>query len=776
MSRLLLALAVAAFAVATLAATGGAETAPGQGPTIEEEPFPKQTWGEGRRNPTPAQSGIYDFKDFNFGTGITECPQARLKKVFGEPFDRREKDRAEVYSDGGDDRRTNEEYSCFPQNETSIDTNPAHGQEKNIVSGINDYRLGGTGASGFGASNDNGQTWYSGIIPFPTINPAGTSQGWLISGGDPAVVFDRAGVVYYAQIAFNRDDDTNGITVQRSTNGGYTWTRACIVHILAPATTLPGACGGPGDPRLPGDGMVSFQHDTDRLANGSVPFDDKEYIAAGPRPYNTATPDPNDRIPAVCYNAGHVVTACGGRPISPDRIYVTWTKFTASGSTIMESHSDDQGRSWSPQQVINGSASFCVFAAVAGNCDDNQFSTPIVHPDTGIVHVTFENFNTPDENQYLHVRSTDGGQTWSEPHFITPVFDINYPRSGASNRQDCSARGQQFGRIVYTNSCFRSNSGGNVTIDHRGGAFADDLYLVMADNRNGTVFSSNSDVFLFKSTDGGSTWIGPTRVNNDPSELTAGNVSITVDPPGDPPPITFNTGGRDCGRPEGTIGFGALPPALFEACIGEFGADQWWPWVDINDFGHLNIVFHDRRLDVDSTAGEWPASRAVPAGRPGNYLVWTWGAQCEVKRADSRECLAPGAVAIPQPTGPVNPGADPVPGQGAAFLGTLHNFGIQDVPSNFDYCFRAGIFCGDYNNVAVTPNDTKVYAYWTDARNGRSAGGPTSPQAGRNPSCEQADGMMDEYSSLSADAGQKLPREEDAMFLVTPCPADATRP
>jgi hypothetical protein len=33
--------------------------------------------------------------------------------------------------------------------------------------------------------------------------------------------------------------------------------------------------------------------------------------------------------------------------------------------------------------------------------------------------------------------------------------------------------------------------------------------------------------------------------------------------------------------------------------------------------------------------------------------------------------------------------------------------------------------------------------------------------------------MVDEYSSTSADAGQKESRREDAMFLVTPCPADS---
>ncbi len=328
--------------------------------------------------------------------------------------------------------------------------------------------------------------------------------------------------------------------------------------------------------------------------------------------------------------------------------------------------------------------------------------------------------------------------------------------------------GSRLGRIVYTNTCFRSNSGGNVVIDRRGGAFADDLYLVMSDNRNGTVYSSNADIFLFKSTDGGSTWIGPSRVNNDRSQLTAGTSSSTI-----------NTG-RDCLRPEGFVGYtGGGAQSVRGPCRGDFGADQWWPWVDINDFGHLNIIFHDRRLDENSVLGEWPTSRAAPIGRPGNYLVWTWGAQCEVKQANSRECLAPGAVVIPQPTGLVNPGADPQPGQGSAFLGRFPNFGITDVPSNFDYTFRAGIFAGDYNNVAVTPNDTKAYGYFTDARNGRSSGGPAGgagPQVGRNPLCEQSDVFVDEYSSIGADAGQKQPKSEDSWFLVTPCPTDGTQP
>jgi hypothetical protein len=124
---------------------------------------------------------------------------------------------------------------------------------------------------------------------------------------------------------------------------------------------------------------------------------------------------------------------------------------------------------------------------------------------------------------------------------------------------------------------------------------------------------------------------------------------------------------------------------------------------------------------------------------------------------------------IPQPTDPINPGAGPVPGQGDLFRGPYHNFGISDVPSNYDYTFRAGIFAGDYDVVATVDNDSKVYSHFTDARNGRSS----RQQAGRNPACEQSDVMVDEYSSTSADAGQKVPKPEDRMFDVTPCPADS---
>jgi hypothetical protein len=700
-----------------------------------------------RNNPIPTVSGPAEFRDEQLGTGITECPQAGTPADNSpKPLDRRNKDKVEQLSEGGDDVRTNSpEYSCFPQNETSVDVNPLN--FKNVVTGQNDYRL-GWGTSGVNASTDNGNHWYTGILPFPSL-PSGDN---LDGGGDPAIVFDRAGVVYYAEINFNRTDDTNGIWVLRSTNGGFTWSRPCVAINVGTPQDEQARCGGPGDPRRPDDGTVVFEQENEPTppggssANFSVTFHDKEYIAAGPRPTGVNpvcfAPETSRPIPAG-------EPGCPEEIIGVDRLYVTWTAFNnptgvpfaVLSSTIEMSYSDDQGRSWSPRRTINGAANFCVGATVAGNCDDNQFSVPSVNPATGHLYVAFENFDTQDENQILVVRSRDGGQTFEGPFYVTQQYDVNMRLTAG-----CVARGAN--RVHLTNSCFRAPMTLGFVADRRGGEFADDLYLVMSDNRNGTPVNTNTDVFFFTSKDGGMTWIGPTRVNDDPSSQPAN---------------------RDCGRnPPGAETNQPCPPAAVHT-----GNDQWWPWIDINLKGDLNIVFHDRRLDTDSVAHEWPTDRL----RPGNYLVWTWGGQCSitttatvttgattVPRAAS-ECIAPTAAPIPQPTGPQNPPASQQFPEQTVF--PFHNFAVSDVPSNFDYSFRAGIFAGDYNGVGVADNDSTVYGFFTDARNGRSS----RNQPGRNPACEQSDVFIDSWSSQrhgNQNAGQQF----SEYFLVTPCPTD----
>ncbi len=171
--------------------------------------------------------------------------------------------------------------------------------------------------------------------------------------------------------------------------------------------------------------------------------------------------------------------------------------------------------------------------------------------------------------------------------------------------------------------------------------------------------------------------------------------------------------------------------------------------------------WQDRRLDRDSTASEWPTSRT----RPGNYLLWFWGGNCDVDHPDSTECTAPTAGTITQPSAPVNPTNALFPEQ---TVFPFDNFGISDNPYNWDYAFRAGIFAGDYENVFVDQHN-RAWAMWTDARNGRSS----RMQQGRNPACEQSDAFADVFSASGKASGQNHPKSTDHLFAVTPCPADA---
>jgi len=704
----------------------------GSARAIEDPPFADD------ENDTTALSGPLDFRDAVSGTNLTECPQAGLRDKSPHPLNHLAKDDVARISDSGNDVRANQDYSCQPQDETAIDQNPL--DQQNYVGGANDYRL-GWGTSGFYATTDNGASWYDGITPFPSL-PSGDN---LDGGGDPVIVFDRSGISYYAQINFNRPDDTSGVWVNRSTNGGFTWSRPCVANSA-------GTCGGPGDVRQPGDGTVGFIQDNNGILDGSVPSFDKEWLTAGPRP---------DGVSPQCFTAAHTPMDCVPGTLGSDRLYVSYSLFSGAGSAqIFLSYSDDQAHSWSPAKVINGGGSFCVAGRPNNGCDDSQGSEPTVNPTTGQLWVGFINGDTEDEDQYLVVTSKDGGNTFTAPVRVDTLYDVNEPR-GVNGRGDCTARGQGSTRAVLTNTCFRADPIFNsIVADKRGGAFADDLYVVLYDNRNGTIRNSNNDVFFYKSTDGGTTWIGPTRVNNDPSTTPAN---------------------RDCGRRSNSIrGDATQCPAAGT------GNDQFFPFISINQTGDLLVSFHDRRLDTTSPigGGAWPTSKT----EQGNYLVWYWGASCSITSTatvtgtsvpgGASQCVAPEAIVNPGTV--INPGAGPVPGNGqnSATL-PFKNFQISDTGSNFDYTFRAGLFAGDYSGNTVGPRDptekelggNQAAAMWTDARNGRGSGDPTSTEPGRNPICEQSDVFVDLFSANGLNGGNAS--KDDSLFWVTPCPPAA---
>jgi hypothetical protein len=370
----------------------------------------------------------------------------------------------------------------LPNNEPDIEVDPA--DPNHMIASSNDY---GTCCDQMYTTFNNGATWITGNI---------SRKSPQVTGSDPVTVFDRKhGTAIHSSLNFSFQNSTGeacrgDLVVSVSTDGGVVWEPPTVV-----------------DTGLGCD-----------LSNVQL-FNDKEWIVTD------------------------------NNPSSPHfgRTYLTWTKFEAvngsfTRSAIFEAHSDDGGKHWSKAQEISGSnAGLCTFQVTgpAGQCDQNQFSVPTVAPD-GSVYVAFENEQNealwePDEafdDQYLLVKSLDGGLTWTSPTFIVGLEDgtRDYPRNVN-------------GRQTLTGYQVRVNSAGNIVASPRASENGK-LYLVFSDNRNGVHDSSNpvtnTDVFLMTSTNGGASWSGPTLVDASPS-------------------------------------------------------DQWFPWVDVNPTnGTVGILYHDR--------------------------------------------------------------------------------------------------------------------------------------------------------------------------------------
>ena len=178
-----------------------------------------------------------------------------------------------------------------------------------------------------------------------------------------------------------------------------------------------------------------------------------------------------------------------------------------------------RARSWSAAKPISGSASFCVFAreplrlqpvlGADGEPDDRACSTSRSRTSTR---------RTRTSTCWCARR--DGGAHVPGPVLRHAGLRPQLPARRASRRRTgptATARGQAGPAGPHEQRASASTRAATSSSTSAAAPSRDDFYLVISDNRNGTPASSNTDVFLFKSTDGGTTWIGPTRVNDDRS-------------------------------------------------------------------------------------------------------------------------------------------------------------------------------------------------------------------------------------------------------------------
>ncbi len=169
-------------------------------------------------------------------------------------------------------------------------------------------------------------------------------------------------------------------------------------------------------------------------------------------------------------------------------LYCTWTEFDSYDSKKPEDHSrilfsksSDGGSSWSEAVAIN---------QFDGDCRDDDGTTegavPAAGPN-GEVYVAWA-----WDNRIWFDRSTDGGKTWLE--------------------KDILVADQPGGWNITIPGIQRSNGMPVLVCDLSSGPNRGTLYINWADQRNGP---DDTDIWLARSTDGGSTWSKPARVNDD---------------------------------------------------------------------------------------------------------------------------------------------------------------------------------------------------------------------------------------------------------------------
>jgi hypothetical protein len=428
------------------------------------------------------------------------------------------------------------------QNETSIAIDP--NDPRHLVASYNDYRR-GDGTCGTSYSLDGGRNWIDSTTPNGFSSGAkfgGVARQYWHASGDTSVAWDTRGNAYLSCQLFNRGgppvtnnpDLSSAMLVFRSTaNNGGSW-------------NFPGR-------------YVAFAND---LAATGALFEDKQLMTVD----------------------NHVAS-----PFQ-DRVYVTWTEFTATTAYIYGSYSNDYGETFSQPKLVSAASSLCSFPiSKNGGCDNNQFSQPFTAPD-GTLHVVWSNYNTvnlaphqtpgPARFQVLMATSKDGGATYSPPQKIANYYELpDCPtyQGGADPGRACVPE-----KGSTTNSIFRATeypSGG-----------------VNPANPKQVVVSIGS--YINQTSNEGN---GCVPTGTDP--VSTGGLYTGVKTPGACHSAILTTVSSDAG---GTFtGTNTDPRQLSTATTapGQKTTDQWFQWLDFFRDGRVAISYYDRQFGDDEVSG-----------------------------------------------------------------------------------------------------------------------------------------------------------------------------
>jgi hypothetical protein len=202
-----------------------------------------------------------------------------------------------------------------------------------------------------------------------------------------------------------------------------------------------------------------------------------------------------------------------------DNVYETWTSFDSTcgdtqdqycQSTVYGSMSTDHGFTWStPEQISGVNPDLCVLGDTfdpsldPGACNFNGHSDVAVRPN-GHLGITFLNGNTPTvDQQILALKCSPSGSSPAGTAHLNCGTPSRVAMEKLANAPQCEGIGQcSPGAFIR----MPEETSQRIAVNQHNG----DLYNTWYDYRYGEF-----DIFVSRSTDGGSTWSAPRKVNPD---------------------------------------------------------------------------------------------------------------------------------------------------------------------------------------------------------------------------------------------------------------------
>ncbi len=122
--------------------------------------------------------------------------------------------------------------------------------------------------------------------------------------------------------------------------------------------------------------------------------------------------------------------------------------------------------------------------------------------DNGTVHVVFDTLtcgSTCTNERMFYTRSTNGGASWSTPVLVRDFNLVAFSSNSNPNVQNNRGIGPF----------------GAVDVDNSGGACDGTLYAAFGDTSSGSASANTADVYVSRSTNGGTSWSTPIKINDD---------------------------------------------------------------------------------------------------------------------------------------------------------------------------------------------------------------------------------------------------------------------